>query len=296
MTIRWWKNYRGETQCVTNTDCYRDAGLEQAWKVVTKILDNGFKKEDVEKAAKAVRKTNKDSNYNERREAQIGVRAAERYCLGKILSGETENPRHSSGKWEPLKEQITPEFYRYFKIEDIYNSVMFYFKDVQMGNKQTIDTPEAAFYYGPSLYGYVHDLSKGEAIDVARKNIYISDSYKKEIKDAKENFENEIKKVDLKKYKITTKDEARVVDLLNLPDDKYSGKLSAQVKLIKSPEKAVARYTYSVKYGNPIRAFANKAMELGVTAAELEAYSRAKGELSTIKCTVSDSGKICYKY
>ena len=86
MTIKTWKNsYRDRGyDTVLCTDCRNDAGMETAWKQVTKVIEDGLKPEDVKKMVSKLTKT--PDHYDREHLRRVGLRAAERCDDMQILS------------------------------------------------------------------------------------------------------------------------------------------------------------------------------------------------------------------
>lgn len=275
MTIKTWNNGnrpRGY-DTVLCIDCAGDQGLETAWKQVTTCIENGVRPEDVNKIVSKLTKT--PDHFDREHLRRVGLRAAERYCLGKLLTGETEKPENTSGRWDPLKEAITSEFLNDFSIQEVYTRVAEYFTSIASIHDQIMKDPRSLIYYGPGFLNYPHDMNKKELLIRAnsKENRYWTDEYKARVKKVEEDFEVEVKNVNVNKYKFTSKDQERV-EVLVAWKHKGSDKSDTQANKIGTVDKAVARYILGLSLGEDFRAFKNRALELGATKAELEALAR----------------------
>ena len=255
---------------ILRTDCRNDQGMETAWKQVTQVIENGMKPEDIEKMVSKLTKA--PDHYDWEHNQRVGLRAAERYCLGKLLTGETESPDNTSGRWDPLKNAITSEFKDSFTIKEVYNRLIEYFGWMTETHHAMYQDIRALLYYGP---GYHQDMSKNEMLKAAmsKENRYWTDDYKKRVGQTVKDFEAEVAKANVNKYKFTTKDQERV-DVLMSWLDKNKDKSYEQAEKIGSVDKAVARYILGLKAGHNFDAFRRKALDLGATKPELEALAR----------------------
>lgn len=268
---------------ILRTDCRNDQGMETAWKQVTQVIENGMKPEDIEKMVSKLTKA--PDHYDWEHNQRVGLRAAERYCLGKLLTGETESPDNTSGRWDPLKNAITSEFKDSFTIKEVYNRLIEYFGWMTETHHAMYQDIRALLYYGP---GYHQDMSKNEMLKAAmsKENRYWTDDYKKRVGQTIKDFEAEVAKADVNKYKFTTKDQERV-DVLMSWLDKNKDKSYEQAEKIGTVDKAVARYILGLKAGHNFDAFRRKALDLGATKPELEALAR--------KYTGKGLYKICFE-
>ena len=264
MTISRCKGYRD----ILRTDCRNDQGMETAWRQVTQVIENGMKPEDIEKMVSKLTKA--PDHYDWEHNQRVGLRAAERYCLGKLLTGETESPDNTSGRWDPLKNAITSEFKDSFTIKEVYSRLIEYFGRMAEIHHAMYQDVRALIYYGP---GYHQDMSKRDLLSAAMS---------KENRD----FEAQVAKADVNKYKFTTKDQERV-DVLMSWLDKNKDKSYEQAEKIGTVDKAVARYILGLKAGHNFDAFRRKALDLGATKPELEALAR--------KYTGKGLYKICFE-
>ena len=258
---------------ILRTDCRSDQGMETAWKQVTQVIENGMKPEDIEKMVSKLTKA--PDHYDWEHNQRVGLRAAERYCLGKLLTGETESPDNTSGRWDPLKNAITKEFKDSFTIKEVYSRLIEYFGWMTETHHAMYQDIRALLYYGP---GYHQDMSKNEMLKAAmsKENRYWTDEYKARVAQHTKDFEEEVAQANTAKYKFTTKDQERVDVLVAWDNKDNSGdtKASQQADKIGTVDKAVARYVLGLKSGKNFSSLRAKAIELGATKAELEALCR----------------------
>lgn len=271
MTIKSWTNkFYGKKEYCLCTNCAGDQGLETAWKQITKVIEDGCKKEDIEKIVDKLTK-NKDSIDTDHL-IRVGLRAAERYCLGKLLTGETEERFNTSGRWDPLKEAITEEFLNHFSIDEVYHRITEYFISIASIHNEAKKDIRAVIAYGPGFFKYPSDMTKAEMLKTGMSpvNRYWDPKYLKALELRRRDFESEARKVELK-YKSTEKDDDRVTHLIS---DKISqSQRCARISKIQSAEKATIRWAIGLKYGFDLRALRDRAQDLGVSKVELEAYA-----------------------
>ena len=243
---------------ILRTDCRNDQGMETAWKQVTQVIENGLKPEDIEKMVAKLTKT--PDHYDREHNQRVGLRAAERYCLGKLLTGETESPDNTSGRWDPLKNAITREFKNSFSIKEVYSRLIEYFGWMTETHHAMYQDIRALLYYGP---GYHQDMSKNEMLKAAmsKENRYWTDEYKARVAQHTKDFEEEVAQANTSKYKFTAKDQERV-DVLMSWLGKDKDKSYEQAEKIGTVDKAVARYVLGLKAGHSFDAFRRKALEL----------------------------------
>lgn len=289
MTIKTWKNSNRSCgyDTVLSTDCAGDKGLETAWNQVTTCIDNGVRPEDVNKIVSKLTKT--PDHYDREHLRRVGLRAAERYCLGKLLTGETEKPENTSGRWDPLKNAITKEFLEDFSIQEVYIRINEYFISIAGIHAQVMKDPKSLVYYGPGFMKYPHDMTKRDLLVQAssKENRYWTEDHKAKVEAAKADFEIEVSKVNLNKYKFTSKDQERV-DVLVAWKHKGSDKSTPQANKIGTVDKAVSRFILGLKSGMNFPAFRYKAIYLGATRAEIEALARHHANTSVYKVNFED--------
>ena len=243
MTIASYKDGYGEKHYVLRTDCIGDKGMETAWNQVIKVVNDECKKEDIEKMVTKL--TKKPESYDYEHYLRVGLRAAERYCLGKLLTGETENETRNSHRWDPLKNAIPREFYEHFSLSEVNHRVEQYFVEfARMFDSMKKDIG-CVIHYGPGLFKYPSDMTKCEIIKAAQANPYYNPAYVKGMELRRRDFENKVASVDLTKYHGDNKDAQRVHYAIVSKDRKaHNGLLK-----ITDPKKALVRYIMGLKAG-----------------------------------------------
>lgn len=270
MTIKTYLDGYRERHYVLCTDCAGDQGLETAWKQITKVIENGYKDADIQKIANSLTKKPENNSFDHN--LRVGLRAAERYCLGKLLSGETENKINTSGRWDPLKNAITEEFFDTFSVSEVYNRIKEYFISIASCHYTAKNDIRTLVFYGPGLLKYPSDMTKKEMLQagMSDKNRYYRPEYIKAMEFRRRDFENAARKVELK-YKVTDKDEERIDKIISSHASREM--IIAQAEKIKTADKAVARWALGLKKGHNYKIFLKQARDLGVTNVELEAYA-----------------------
>jgi len=275
MELRTWKSERRSRGYDTEMrmDCACDKGLETAWKQVTECINNGIRPEDVEKMVKKL--TTKPDAWDHEHLRRVGLRAAERYCLAKWLTGETEDEAHTSGRWDPLKKAITKEFLEDFSLSEVYGKLREYFITFTSIHAQMKNDIGCWIHYGPALAKYTSDMNRAEFLEAARskENLYWSPAHLEKIKNAEADFEKAVSEANTAKFKITPKDQERV-DVLVAWGSKGQDKARQQAEKIGNVDKAISRFALGLKSGVKYPDFRIKAHELGATEAEIEALCR----------------------
>lgn len=274
MTLKHYKKgWNNETVYILCTDCAGDQGMETAWNQVTKVINDGCKPEDIEKMVTKL--TRKPDSYSYEHYLRVGIRAAERYCLGKMLTGETEEEIRNSHRWDPLKEAIPREFFEHFSISEVQSRLNEYFvtfAGIHNKMKQDIKT---VIFYGPGLFKYPSDMSKAEMLQAAAANPYYVPAYVKGQELRRKDFEKKVAQVNLKKYKATQKDAERVYAAANGDKRVLSG-----LWKVTDPKKAFVRYIMGLIAGKNWDCLKQEAIKGGISEAEVEAYTRAYAGLS----------------
>jgi hypothetical protein len=244
MTLKHYKRgWDGETVYILCTDCAGDQGMETAWNQVTKVINDGCKAEDIEKMVTKL--TRKPDSYSYEHYLRVGIRAAERYCLGKMLTGETEETIRNSHRWDPLKKAIPKEFFEHFSINEVKHRLDEYFISFASIHNALKSDIKSVIFYGPGLFKYPSDMSKAEMLQAAAANPYYIPAYIKGMELRRKDFENKVASVDLTKYHGDNKDAQRVHYAIVSKDRKaHNGLLK-----ITDPKKALVRYIMGLKAG-----------------------------------------------
>lgn len=149
------------------------------------------------------------------------------------------------------------------------------------------------YFYSDHMLGFTFNSKENEECSLAlQQNIETREAEKAEIKNQ---FEADVANVDLSKFKTTQKDKDRVRDIIikgnakagsnssmsDKPDKNneynYDKLARTMANAITTPDKALARFVASVEIGYPMNAFKEKAIELGISPEEIEAYLRKAG-------------------
>ena len=275
MTLKHYKrNYDDKTVYVLCTDCAGDQGMETAWNQVTKVINDGCKAEDIEKMVTKL--TRKPDSYSYEHYLRVGIRAAERYCLGKMLTGEAEEEIRNSHRWDPLKKAIPEEFFEHFSISEVRSRLNEYFVSFASIHNTLQNDMKSVIFYGPGLFKYPSDMSKSEMLRFASANPYYIPAYVKGQELRRKDFEKEVAKVDLKKYRATQKDAQRVYAAV-VEDNKRV--INGLCKVTDS-KKAFVRYIMGLRVGIDWDFLKQEAIKGGITEAEVEAYARTYAGLS----------------
>lgn len=275
MTLKHYKrNYDGKTVYVLCTDCAGDQGMETAWNQVTKVINDGCRAEDIEKMVTKL--TRKPDSYSYEHYLRVGIRAAERYCLGKMLTGEAEEEIRNSHRWDPLKKAIPEEFFEHFSIGEVRSRLNEYFVSFASIHNTLQNDMKSVIFCGPGLFKYPSDMSKSEMLRFASANPYYIPAYVKGQELRRKDFEKEVAKVDLKKYRATQKDAQRVYAAV-VEDNKRV--INGLCKVTDS-KKAFVRYIMGLRVGIDWDFLKQEAIKGGITEAEVEAYARTYAGLS----------------
>ena len=292
MTLKHYKrNWDGETVYILCTDCAGDQGMETAWNQVTKVINNGCKAEDIEKMVTKL--TRKPDSYSYEHYLRVGIRAAERYCLGKMLTGETEEEIRNSHRWDPLKKAIPKEFFEHFSISEVQSRINEYFVSFASIHNALKNDIKSVIFYGPGLFKYPSDMSKSEMLQAAAANPYYIPAYVKGQELRRKDFEKEVAKVDLKKYHATQKDAQRVYAAVEGDKRVMNG-----LWKVTDPKKAFVRYIMGLRVGKDWDFLKREAIKGGITEAEVEAYARAYAgvSMSTFALLPQEAKKVKLEY
>lgn len=259
MTLKHYKrNQDGETVYILCTDCAGDQGMETAWNQVTKVINDGCKAEDIEKMVTKL--TRKPDSYSYEHYLRVGIRAAERYCLGKMLTGETEEEIRNSHRWDPLKKAIPKEFFEHFSISEVQSRLNEYFVSFASIHNALKNDIKSVIFYGPGLFKYPSDMSKSEMLQAAAANPYYIPAYVKGQELRRKDFEKEVAKVDLKKYHATQKDAQRVYAAVEGDKRVMNG-----LWKVTDPKKAFVRYIMGLRVGKDWDFLKREAIKGGIT-------------------------------
>lgn len=292
MTLKHYKrNWDGETVYILCTDCAGDQGMETAWNQVTKVINDGCKAEDIEKMVAKL--TRKPDSYSYEHYLRVGIRAAERYCLGKMLTGETEEEIRNSHRWDPLKKAIPKEFFEHFSISEVQSRLNEYFVSFASIHNALKNDIKSVIFYGPGLFKYPSDMSKSEMLQAAAANPYYIPAYVKGQELRRKDFEKEVAKVDLKKYHATQKDAQRVYAAVEGDKRVMNG-----LWKVTDPKKAFVRYIMGLRVGKDWDFLKREAIKGGITEAEVEAYARAYAgvSMSTFALLPQEAKKVKLEY
>ena len=292
MTLKHYKrNWDGETVYILCTDCAGDQGMETAWNQVTKVINDGCKAEDIEKMVTKL--TRKPESYSYEHYLRVGIRAAERYCLGKMLTGETEEEIRNSHRWDPLKKAIPKEFFEHFSISEVQSRINEYFVSFASIHNALKNDIKSVIFYGPGLFKYPSDMSKSEMLQAAAANPYYIPAYVKGQELRRKDFEKEVAKVDLKKYHATQKDAQRVYAAVEGDKRVMNG-----LWKVTDPKKAFVRYIMGLRVGKDWDFLKREAIKGGITEAEVEAYARAYAgvSMSTFALLPQEAKKVKLEY
>lgn len=292
MTLKHYKNnWDGETVYILCTDCAGDQGMETAWNQVTKVINDGCKAEDIEKMVAKL--TRKPDSYSYEHYLRVGIRAAERYCLGKMLTGETEEEIRNSHRWDPLKKAIPKEFFEHFSISEVQSRLNEYFVSFASIHNALKNDIKSVIFYGPGLFKYPSDMSKSEMLQAAAANPYYIPAYIKGQELRRKDFEKEVAKVDLKKYRATQKDAQRVYAAVEGDKRVMNG-----LWKVTDPKKAFVRYIMGLRVGKDWDFLKREAIKGGITEAEVEAYARAYAgvSMSTFALLPQEAKKVKLEY
>lgn len=292
MTLKHYKrDWDGETVYILCTDCAGDQGMETAWNQVTKVINDGCKAEDIEKMVTKL--TRKPDSYSYEHYLRVGIRAAERYCLGKMLTGETEEEIRNSHRWDPLKKAIPKEFFEHFSISEVQSRLNEYFVSFASIHNALKNDIKSVIFYGPGLFKYPSDMSKSEMLQAAAANPYYIPAYVKGQELRRKDFEKEVAKVDLKKYHATQKDAQRVYAAVEGDKRVMNG-----LWKVTDPKKAFVRYIMGLRVGKDWDFLKREAIKGGITEAEVEAYARAYAgvSMSTFALLPQEAKKVKLEY
>lgn len=292
MTLKHYKrDWDGETVYILCTDCAGDQGMETAWNQVTKVINDGCKAEDIEKMVTKL--TRKPDSYSYEHYLRVGIRAAERYCLGKMLTGETEEEIRNSHRWDPLKKAIPKEFFEHFSISEVQSRLNEYFVSFASIHNALKNDIKSVIFYGPGLFKYPSDMSKSEMLQAAAANPYYIPAYVKGQELRRKDFEKEVAKVDLKKYHATQKDAQRVYAAVEGDKRVMNG-----LWKVTDPKKAFVRYIMGLRVGKDWDFLKREALKGGITEAEVEAYARAYAgvSMSTFALLPQEAKKVKSEY
>lgn len=292
MTLKHYKNnWNGETVYILCTDTRGDQGMETAWNQVTKVINDGCKAEDIEKIVAKL--TRKPDSYSYEHYLRVGIRAAERYCLGKMLTGETEEEIRNSHRWDPLKKAIPKEFFEHFSISEVQSRLNEYFISFARIHNALQNDIKSVIFYGPGLFKYPSDMSKSEMLQAAAANPYYIPAYVKGQELRRRDFEKEVAKVDLKKYHATQKDAQRVYAAVSGDKRVMNG-----LWKVTDPKKAFVRYIMGLRVGKDWDFLKREAIKGGITEAEVEAYARAYAgvSMSTFALLPQEAKKVKSEY
>lgn len=292
MTLKHYKNnWDGETVYILCTDTRGDQGMETAWNQVTKVINDGCKAEDIEKMVSKL--TRKPDSYSYEHYLRVGIRAAERYCLGKMLTGETEEEIRNSHRWDPLKKAIPKEFFEHFSISEVQSRLNEYFVSFASIHNALKNDIKSVIFYGPGLFKYPSDMSKSEMLQAAAANPYYIPAYVKGQELRRKDFEKEVAKVDLKKYHATQKDAQRVYAAVEGDKRVMNG-----LWKVTDPKKAFVRYIMGLRVGKDWDFLKREAIKGGITEAEVEAYARAYAgvSMSTFALLPQEAKKVKLEY
>lgn len=292
MTLKHYKNnWNGETVYILCTDTRGDQGMETAWNQVTKVINDGCKAEDIEKMIAKL--TRKPDSYSYEHYLRVGIRAAERYCLGKMLTGETEEKIRNSHRWDPLKKAIPSEFFEHFSISEVQSRLNEYFISFARIHNALKSDIKSVIFYGPGLFKYPSDMSKAEMLQAAAANPYYIPTYVKGQELRRRDFEKEVAKVDLKKYRATQKDAQRVYAAVSGDKRVMNG-----LWKVTDPNKAFVRYIMGLRVGKDWDFLKREAIKGGITEAEVEAYARAYAgvSMSTFALLPQEAKKVRSEY
>lgn len=292
MTLKHYKrDWDGETVYILCTDCAGDQGMETAWNQVTKVINDGCKAEDIEKMVTKL--TRKPDSYSYEHYLRVGIRAAERYCLGKMLTGETEEEIRNSHRWDPLKKAIPKEFFEHFSISEVQSRLNEYFVSFASIHNALKNDIKSVIFYGPGLFKYPSDMSKSEMLQAAAANPYYIPAYIKGQELRRKDFEKEVAKVDLKKYHATQKDAQRVYAAVEGDKRVMNG-----LWKVTDPKKAFVRYIMGLRVGKDWDFLKREAIKGGITEAEVEAYARAYADvsMSTFALLPQEAKKVKLEY
>jgi hypothetical protein len=292
MTLKHYKNnWDGETVYILCTDTRGDQGMETAWSQVTKVINDGCKAEDIEKMVAKL--TRKPDSYSYEHYLRVGIRAAERYCLGKMLTGETEEEIRNSHRWDPLKKAIPKEFFEHFSIGEVQSRLNEYFVSFASIHNALKNDIKSVIFYGPGLFKYPSDMSKSEMLQAAAANPYYIPAYIKGQELRRKDFEKEVAKADLKKYRATQKDAQRVYAAVEGDKRVMNG-----LWKVTDPKKAFVRYIMGLRVGKDWDFLKREAIKGGITEAEVEAYARAYAgvSMSTFALLPQEAKKVKLEY
>lgn len=292
MTLKHYKrDWDGETVYLLCTDTRGDQGMETAWNQVTKVINDGCKAEDIEKMVAKL--TRKPDSYSYEHYLRVGIRAAERYCLGKMLTGETEEEIRNSHRWDPLKKAIPKEFFEHFSISEVQSRLNEYFVSFASIHNALKNDIKSVIFYGPGLFKYPSDMSKSEMLQAAAANPYYIPAYVKGQELRRKDFEKEVAKVDLKKYHATQKDAQRVYAAVDGDKRVMNG-----LWKVTDPKKAFVRYIMGLRVGKDWDFLKREAIKGGITEAEVEAYARAYAgvSMSTFALLPQEAKKVKSEY
>jgi hypothetical protein len=292
MTLKHYKrDWDGETVYLLCTDTRGDQGMETAWNQVTKVINDGCKAEDIEKMVTKL--TRKPDSYSYEHYLRVGIRAAERYCLGKMLTGETEEEIRNSHRWDPLKKAIPKEFFEHFSISEVQSRLNEYFVSFASIHNALKNDIKSVVFYGPGLFKYPSDMSKSEMLQAAAANPYYIPAYVKGQELRRKDFEKEVAKVDLKKYHATQKDAQRVYAAVEGDKRVMNG-----LWKVTDPKKAFVRYIMGLRVGKDWDFLKREAIKGGITEAEVEAYARAYAgvSMSTFALLPQEAKKVKSEY